>query len=80
MRWCTELKICSLSLSQKCNIKMQTGRVLPETIRVRYATSKSQGMPEKKRLLGNVRHIDDLRDKVALLCQDPPFMHKLSDE
>ena len=48
MRWCTELKICSLSLSQKRNIKMQTGRVLPETIRVRYATSKSQGMPEKK--------------------------------
>ena len=27
---------------------MPTGRVLPETIRVRYATSKSQGMPEKK--------------------------------
>ena len=47
MRWCTELKICSLSLSQKRNIKMQTGRVLPETILVRYATSKSQGMPEK---------------------------------
>ena len=44
----TEHKICSLSLSQKRNIKMQTGRVLPETIRVRYATSKSQGMPEKK--------------------------------
>lgn len=31
-----------------------------KSISVRYATSKSQGMPEKKRLLGNVRHIDDL--------------------
>lgn len=37
-----------ISVPEARNIKMQTGRVLPETIRVRYATSKSQGMPEKK--------------------------------
>ena len=66
MRWCNRTQDLFIISVPEAQFKMQTGRVLLKPYLFAMLLVNTKECQKKKRLLGNIRHTDGLRDKVVL--------------